>query len=168
MYYKITNKESEIYNKLHALRTSELQIENENEAAIKQAVGLDYEIFLGRAGQQNLWRVTRYSGFKFTEPDKVDLKIWKDSGDGMFIPNKKTKLGREMDLFLSNLKSSNYNKPLKILGLETPVKFSFPYVEIAGDIIVMRLDDQFFPEDENLIEITKKEFDSIRRNAHNN
>ena len=35
MYYKIENKECEVYKKLHELRTKELLISEENKQAIK-------------------------------------------------------------------------------------------------------------------------------------
>jgi hypothetical protein len=165
MYYKIENKECEVYQKLHEMRAYELKISEENKQAIKDKSGLDFESFYGHSGQQNFRRVTGYTGFKFTEPEKVDSKVWqrhKEHND-IFIPNKKTKLGREMDEFISNgLKGSNFNTPLKILGLEHPRRFSFPFVDIAGEIIVLFLDDQFEPKDENVIEITKREFDALR------
>ena len=45
MFYKITNKESELYKKLHELRSKELKIEKENDAAVKQLVGDDWDHF---------------------------------------------------------------------------------------------------------------------------
>ena len=94
----------------------------------------------------------------------MDLKIWKKHKDypDCFEPNRKTKLGREMAEFLSNgLKGSRFDKPLDILGLETNGRFTFPYVEIFGDIILIYLDDNMNPTDENVIEITKREFESL-------
>lgn len=91
------------------------------------------------------------------------MKVWvkhKIHTD-IFIPNKRTKLGREMDEFLRNgLKASYYYKPLEILGLPHLNRFSYPYVEIVGDLILIYLDEKYEPKDENLIEITKREFDS--------
>ena len=166
MYYKIINKESEVYQKLHEMRTHEMQIENENEAAIKEKTGLDFSGFMGYRGQQNWWRVTQYSGLNFTEPEKVDQVIWKPHKEhkGCFVPNKKTSKGREMDRFLRNgLKGSNFHRPLEILQLDCPVRFSFPFVDIVNDVIVIYLDEKFGnPQDENVIEITSREFEMIR------
>ena len=36
MYYKIENKECEVYKKLHQMRTEEIQIGKENEKAIEE------------------------------------------------------------------------------------------------------------------------------------
>lgn len=160
MYYKITNKECNIYKKLHELRVKELQIEEENEIAVKEKTGLDWESFLGRQGQQNFRRTTQYSGFKFTDPEKVCLKTWRTDSDikDCFVPNRKTKLGREMSQFLLNgLKSSNYGKVYEILKLDHSNRFCFPYVDIRNEIVFIYLKDEK-PKDKNIIEITKKEF----------
>lgn len=164
MYYKIENQDCEVYKKLHEMRTNEIQIQKDNEEAIKEKTGLDYKSYWGQGGQQNFWRVTQYSGFKFTEPEKVDFKIWKRQKDNpeIFVPNKKTKQGQEMGKFLQNgLKGSNFMLPLEILNLEEHGRFTFPFVEIVGEIIILYLDDTQEPKDENVIEITKKEFDKI-------
>lgn len=164
MYYKIENKNCEVYRKLHEMRTKELKISEENKKAIKEKTGLTFDCFLGSSGQQNFRRVTQYIGFLFKEPEKVDLKIWKKNKDypEFFEPNRRTKLGREMEEFLRNgLKGSRYDKPLDILGLEPHGRFTFPYVEIVGDIILIYLDNNMNPKDENVIEITRTEFDSL-------
>lgn len=166
MYYKITNKESEVYQKLHEMRTKELKIESDNKVAIKEKIGLDFTGFLGYPGQQNLCRVSQYSGFKFNEPEKADPKIWQEHKQftGYYIPNKRTKLGREMEEFLSmNLGSSCFTNPLDILQLEPSGRFSFPFVEIVNDTIILFIDISIgVIKDENVIEITSREFKEIR------
>lgn len=164
MYYKIENKDCKVYKELYEMRTKELEISEENKKAIEEKTVLTFESFLGKSGQQNFRRVTQYSGFLFNEPEKVDLKIWKKHKDypDCFEPNKRTKIGREMAEFLSNgLKGSRFNKPLDILGLKANGRFTFPYVEIFGDIILIYLDDNMNPTDENVIEITKREFEQL-------
>ena len=167
MYYKIVNKESEVYQKLHEMRTKERQMEDDNKQAIAEKTGLEYTQYIGRPGQQTFNRVSVYSGFKFTEPEKVDLKIWTrhKTHNDIFVPNKRTNAGREMAQFLSNgLKGHWFKVVYKILGLEGPIgSFSFPFVEIYGDVIGLFIgDEQEQPADENLIEITSKEFESLR------
>lgn len=164
MYYKIENKECEVYKKLHQMRTEEIQIGKDNEKAIEEKTGLKFETFLGHSGQQNFRRTTQYIGFKFTEPERVDLKIWQRDKEHpeIFVPNKRTKLGREMAEFLANgLKGSIYSKPIKILGLPEQRRFTFPYVEIFGDLILIYLGNNGEPKDENVIEITKREFEKL-------
>lgn len=164
MYYKITNKECEVYGKLHEMRTRELEIEEENVLAIKEKTGLDFDTFLGHRSQQSWNRVTQYIGFEFTEPEKVNLKIWKKDKDNsnIFIPNTRYKLGREMNEFLSNgLKGSKFTKVFDILEIQRKSHFTFPYVEIVDDVILIYLDNNHEPKDPNVIEVTKREFDEI-------
>lgn len=165
MYYKITNKESKVYQELYALRTKELQIEEDNIKAIEEKTGLTWDSTFGHHGQQTFRRVSGYSGFEFKETDKIDLKIWKQHKEHptVYVPNTRTKLGREMQEFLNNgLKGSNYHRVLEILELESLRRFSFPFVEIVGEELIVFLDNSHEPKDENVIEITKKEFQSLR------
>lgn len=165
MYYKITNKECDVYEKLHKMRTDEKIMDENNLKSIKEKVKLDFKNSLGYHGQQNFRRVSEYEGFEFIDVDKVDPKIWVKSKDhdNIFIPNRRTKLGREMFDFLRNkLSYSYFYAPFDILNIEVPGRFKFPYVEIYNDIIVLFIDDKFIIEYENVIEITKKEFEEIR------
>lgn len=164
MYYKITNTKSNVYKKLHELRTKERQIMKNNLAAIEEKVGLKFKTFLGHNSQQNFRRVPQFTGFKFLNPEKVDLNVWKIDKEhkDIYVPNRKTKVGREMAEFLLNgLEGSRYDAVFDILELEHLRKFSFPYVEICGKTITIFLGNDFEPKDKNLIEITKKEFDKI-------
>jgi hypothetical protein len=165
MYYKITNKDCDVYQKLHELRTKELKMEEENIQAITEKTGLKWDNSFGHHGQQNFRRVSSYSGFEFKEPEKVDLKIWKihPEHNTIFVPNLRTKLGREMEEFLRNgLKSSKLRLVLEILKLEDLRKFSFPFLGIVKDeIILLFVDDNHEPKDENVIEITKREFNEL-------
>lgn len=109
----------------------------------------------------------QYSGFKFTNPDKVDSKIWKRNKEhiDIFVPNKSTKAGREMAEFLLNgLKGSRFDSVFEILGLPVYGKFTYPYVEIEGELILLFLGDNQEPKDKNLIEITKREFNELLKN----
>jgi len=165
MYYKITNKDSKVYQELHALRTKELKIEEDNIKAIEEKTGMTWENSFGNHGQQTFRRVSSYQGFEFKEAEKVDTKIWKQHKEHkeLYVPNTRTKLGREMQEFLNNgLQRSNYNRVIDILDLEHLRRFTFPFVEIAGDLIIVFLGDEHEAKDENLIEITKKEFQSLR------
>ena len=164
MYYKIENKESDVYKKLYAMRRNELRIEEDNKARLEKQFG-KFKAFFGSSGQQNFFRVSHYSGFKFTNPEKIDMTAWKQHKDhaDIFVPNRKTKAGKAAEKFIESLEGGWVDDPLKILGIyeNKPNSFHFPFVEIAGEIIVLYLDDQMKPEDENVIEITRKEFDSL-------
>jgi hypothetical protein len=163
MYYKIENKDCEVYKKLHDLRSKENLMQKENEESICKKVGLEYQKFYGYSGQQQFTRVTTYKGFQFKEPEKIDPKIWKQSKErsDIFVPNKKTKDGKEMSEFLFHLQKSCVYDVFDLLELPHLGRFTFPYLEISNGLIILYLDDKHEPVDENIIEITKKEFDVL-------
>ncbi|GAB2552767.1 hypothetical protein [Rufibacter soli] len=161
MYYKITNKKSKVYKQLLKMRSDELLWEDENKKSIIQKTGLEFDKFLGNKGQQTYNRVTQYQGFVFKEPEKVDPKIWKRHKHypEAFVPNTRTKGGQEMYQFITNgLKGNVFYSLLEVLGLEAMGRFTFPYLEIAGETLVLFLDDSMEPSNRNLIEITRTEF----------
>lgn len=165
MYYKIVNKESEVYKQLHQLRIDEIDMAGKNLKLIEEKIGLRFKNYFGNNSQQSFRRVPHYSGFEFLENQNINEKIWKKHKEypSIYIPNRKTKIGKEMSEFLSSgLKYSSYLKVFEILDLSIDSgSFSLPYVEIVNDVIIMYLDDKHEPKDENVIEITKKEFDTI-------
>lgn len=164
MYYKIENKESEVYKKLHEMRTAEWQMEEENKAAVNEKIGLEWESYLGYAGQQTWNRVTSYLGFKFKEPEKVDPKLWNEHKEhkGVHIPNRRTKAGREIDDLLKNgLKGHAFNIVFEILGVEYRKRFQFPVVEICNQTIVLFLGEDYGIDSDDIIEITKREFEEL-------
>lgn len=164
MYYKIVKEKSEVYKKLYALRIKENEIEARNLKALECKIGLEWDGVYGRHGQQNFKRVTCYSGFEFKEPTKVDEKIWKRhyEHNTYFVPNTRTKLGREMQEFLNKLERSRYDIIDNILGLESLRRFKFPFVEIIGKEIILFLDDQHNIDNKDIIEITKREFTDLQ------
>jgi len=171
MYYKITNKHCKIYKELHKLRSKEHEFDKENLSSIESKTGLTFQQFLGHSSQQNFNRVKEYTGFKFTEPEKVDPKIWKRHKElqDIYVPNRATKLGREMaDFLFRGLKGSRYSKVFEILNLEHPRRFTFPFVEIAGDVILLYLGDDQEPKSKDVIEITKREFTEINEKSRDN
>lgn len=161
MYYKIENKGCEVYKKLHEMRINELNIEGQNKQKITEKTGLEWDAYLGHSGQQNLRRVTQYIGFKFVEPERVNSKIWIQHPEynDIYIPNRKTKLGKEMYKFLNHeLNGGFYSDVFYNLGLEHPCgRFTFPFVQICGDVIILYLDESIDVENDNIIEITTKE-----------
>lgn len=167
MYYKITNKDSEAYKKLHAFRSNELAIEAENTKKVQEIVKLKYDSFFGKSGQQHLDRVKTYTGFVFTNPDEVDTKIWRaisEENITCYIPNIRTKVGKEMKKQLSSLKTSFITKFYDVLDIDISGRFIFPYLEIvAEDTLILFLDDRFEMTDENFIEITRKEFYALNQ-----
>ncbi len=160
MYYKITDKTSEKYKKLHDLRKEELAIEERNEAKLKERFPNWNGKYLGRSGQQNFNRVTTYSGLGFDENNKINPKEWRESKKhkGFYEPYLRTKAGREVAKFLKNLERSCFWEAKDIIGFETYHRISFPYIEIGkDDILYIYLDDKIKPSEE-FVEITSVEF----------
>lgn len=170
MYYKIVNKDCEVYQKLFNLRQKEHQINEENLKAIKEKIGLEFDKYFGHNQNGSFIRTKRYIGFVFKEPEKVNLKIWKkyNKDEKTFIPNKQTKLGREMFKFLENLKISTFTEVTDILGINiVSPRFTYPIMEIINDTILLHINDSNHVEDENIIEITYKEFQEIAKRIEN-
>lgn len=169
MYYKIINKDSDIYKQLYVLREKERKIEESNNKLVMELVGQDFTRFIGSVGQQNFERVTTYSGFEFKHPEKLPQKVWvldKQYGDkGCYVPNRRTKAGREMLERLRNLPHSSIIDVFTILGCNLSGRFTFPYVEIGkDDVIVLYMSDRFddvLSKNKDIIEITKREFEEI-------
>jgi hypothetical protein len=100
----------------------------------------------------------------------VDLKIWKRHKEypEIFVPNTRTEAGREMKEFLNDLGGSNYLRPINILGLPHLSKFTFPYVEIKGEVILIYLGEMHETQDPNVVEITKREFEELLKRENGN
>jgi len=165
MYYKIENKESGVYKKLYEIRKDELRINDENEQAIKEKIPYDWNEFLGNNGQQGFIRTRTFHGFVFLNPDEVDLKVWKKDTNGAFIPNRRTKAGREISSFLNGLPNRGFFRVEDSLGLSRLYgKITLPYLEIGKDsVILLYLDNRHRPEDPNVIEITRAEFEQLNK-----
>ena len=166
MFYKITDKESGLYKKLHELRSNELKIDKENNSAVKKLVGDDWDRFSGWKGQQNFHRVTMYSGFAFKHPENLPPKTWKKHKEyeDIYVPDRRTKNGRAIAEALNDLPHSSVIYVFEILEMEMPGRFVFPYIEICDDeTIVLFVDDKFEIEKKfkELVEITKKEANEL-------
>ena len=173
MYYKITNTDCDIYKKLYNLRTNEKEIDKRNEAKIKEIVGDDWEECVGWFGQQNIWRCTRYSGFKFNHPENINHKAWKKHKEyeGFFVPDRRTKAGREIsDLLRNGLEHSSVITAIEIFECEITQSYAYPFIETCKDgCIVVFMSDKFDLENKfsDMIEITKREFEQLLKGGDN-
>lgn len=164
MYYKIVNQDSKVYQDMKLFLLKEEEIEANNRKMLDEKIPYKWDVFWGNRGQQDFVRTSRYKGFKFLNPEEVDLKVWKEAEKGMFFPNRRTKVGREMASFLANgMEATRYDDPLEILGCNYFLpRFKFPFVQQCNDVIMIFLDDKHIPISEDVIEITSKEFNEIR------
>ena len=163
MFYKINNKDSKIYKDLIDLNNKEKEIEVFNKNLINEITdGLDYDSFKGYNRQVNFGRVLRVEAFRFTETDKVDTNKWKPLKDNnqYYIPNKRTKIGKEIANKLSQQRQSSVFHLFDILGVDSPCQFKFPQFFVLDNIIILYLDDRFdMIQNQDVIEITRTEFE---------
>ena len=164
MYYKVINKESEVYKRLREQREKEIAADERNTKKIEELLGFKWTSFYGKLSGQGFRRVTEYSAFVPNEGEIV-TKAVKPSADhpGAYEPNRRTKSGKALFDFLSRGKEQfAYYDVLNILDCnEIYSRFTIPFMELIGDTILLYLDEKHIPRYEDVIEITKKEFDEI-------
>lgn len=158
MYYKITNTQCDLYKELRTQREKELAAIAENKALLAQHIPYAYQKFAGFT-DQGVRRIPIPVGFYFIHPEEVDLKVWREDckREGLYYPSKRTKKGKEMQQFLDSLKSFSAHRLWDKLGVEYIGEFYTPFMELAKDVIVIRLDDKQQPKGEDIIEITRQE-----------
>lgn len=99
---------------------------------------------------------------------KMDMKVWKRDPNHpeIFIPNKRTKAGKEMQKAISNLKCFSFMKIMDILDIKDYCgRYVIPTLEIAGDTILVSVDDKHKLTQQDAIMITMNEFFNILRSA---
>ncbi len=162
MYYKVTDKTSEKYKKLYKLRKKELAMEERNRKKVEERFPDWNGAYIGFTGQQNFDRVTTYSALGFDDKTKVDSKVWVEDKKhkGIYRPNRRTKVGKEVSSFLRGLECSSYWKAKYIIGYETFHRSVFPYIEIGKDENLYVYLDQKIKPSEEFIEITSVEFNT--------
>lgn len=169
MYYKLIDKKCEKYKKLYEMRKNEMRIEKENEAAILKRFPDWNGTFIGRKGRKTFLRVSTYSGLAFNNPDRLDAKEWKEHKDhpGVYIPNRRTKSGREIRAFLLyGLQGGSFFEFCDIVGVDIIGSFTFPYMGIGPDeALFFYFDDRFGPLGD-FIEITQGEFEKSMNDTH--
>lgn len=161
MYFIIRNKESVYYKNLHALRTKEIRMDEDNLKAIKDRVKLDFKDYVGYRSQETLSRTAEYIAFLFTEPEKVDLKLWKPDRHfpKFYGPNRYTAKGRELDQFLKTLPRSYFGEVYSALDKTVDdQKFKLPLVYIREEGIVFFIDNKVEFNHVDIVEITSTEF----------
>lgn len=162
MYYKVENKDCGLYKTLLQMRKQELQNEADNIKEISEKYG-EWQMCFAYPSQK-YYRNRMFTGFLFKDTEKLDLKAWvKDKEFPTYwLPNKRSKSGKEVIKVLESLKFTRFYTLLDALELKPIVgtPFSYPYMEISqqNETIILYLDEKWEPKDENIIEITKKEF----------
>lgn len=75
------------------------------------------------------------------------------------MPNARTKKGRENREFLRKIPTSCVWSLFDVLGIELMGKYTFPFLEICGDVLILRIHKELTME--GAVEITSVEFHQI-------
>lgn len=161
IFYKITNTDCDIYRKLKSQREEELKVSEENKEFLEKNIPYKYERYCGYTNQ-GARRIPIAIGFYFLHPKEVDMKVWREDAKraGLYFPNKRTKAGCDMQKLIDRQRGFSGFKLLDMLGIDYYGEFSCPQMWIEKEIVLVALDDNHQPKDENLIEITRKELES--------
>lgn len=158
MYYKITDKESKVFKSCHELDEKIKRIDKENITKVEEFTGLKYAQRLGGFGFSLTFRITGI----IPVDNSVYGDEWKRDTNypGVIIPNRKTKRGKEIEKFFKDLESVFYTEIYDALYLPDSGSSRFKIPNIVGNknIVLIFLDDQFNPQNDGLIEITRTEY----------
>lgn len=146
MIFKFTDLENKVTKSLISFRNKEVDINESNAKAVPKLVKASYDGVYGNGSQQSCVRTNTYKGFKFTEPDTIDPKVFKQKdidGESVFMPNARTKVGREMKNALNNLPCTTVFNLFDLILCVTPYAFTYPYLELFNGILYLFVDDNW-------------------------
>lgn len=163
IYYKVENKDSELFRKASDFLAMEERLSEEQKAAVIAKVPK----FKTYRGEKGFDRIVKFTGFVFDDPQNIDSKVWKtEKVDGKMLstPNRRTKAGREMWNFLCSFERTTMWDVDRLLGIGKESIFgSFYPADLFkfNDRIYILIDSQFREEFEknytDIIEITHGE-----------
>ena len=159
-YYKVENKESDLYK-----RTSEfLAKEDQLRDFQKKSIIAKVPKFSEYKGERGFNRIIRFTGFAFDNPQDIDPKVWKTKkvgGKMLSVPYLRTKAGREMDKFLRSFETTtvwDVDALLRINNKEICGEFYPANLFKYNDCVYILLDTQyrevFEKNNSDFIEIT--------------
>lgn len=161
MYFKIENKESELYKNVMAYIEKRRQQQKDNYDAVNKYFGFDFTNLLmygrGMNSLNSIFGVVSENIIEGMKPDKCF--------ENAQVPNLRTKKGKEHRRFFNSLPNWSFHKehdlfPLKERG--SVGRFTLPYLDEINDVIFVRIDDKFKPEETiDFIEITTSEFNRL-------
>lgn len=171
MYFKIENKDSELYSKVMKFikdrRSLKINNMSKAENLVMEITGLEVDQFDLMISQGGFNLIPYVDGIKLRKPSTTTpTGFMVKKGDKFHTPNGRTKLGRQLQSFFNNQKGVSYVCNLTILGLEDKSlhRFRVPYVEEFNGVIVALIDSQYEPKStEDFIEITETEFNTLTK-----
>lgn len=165
IFYKVENKDSELFKKASEFLEVEDRLREEQKAAIEAKVP-KFKTYRGAKGFN---RIVRFTGFVFEDQQNIDPKVWKtEEKDGKMLstPNRRTKVGREMYKFLNSFDRTTAWDVDRVLGIEKEMIFGSFYPANLfnfNDRIYIWIDSKFRAEFEknntDIIEITHGEME---------
>lgn len=172
-YFKISDINSPLYIKCSEF----LEMEGELRQRQKQAVEAKVPKFSKYQYEGGYNRIIQYEGFVFEDQNSIDNKVWTTKmvdGFMLSVPNRRTKAGRQMQLFLRDFRRTNEFDVLRVLGLHEKCIWGqvgatdiFKY----KDCIYITMDSQYhtFFKDNNsdVIEITYGEMNKAMESIRN-
>ena len=163
IYYKVENKDSELFRKASEFLAMEDRLREEQKSAIEAKVP-KFKMYRGERGFN---RIVRFIGFVFEDSQNIDSKVWKTEekdGEILSTPNRRTKAGREMRKFLNSFTRTTMWDVDRLLGIDKESIFGSFYPANLfkfNDRIYILIDSQFregFEKNNtDIIEITNGE-----------
>lgn len=165
MKFKIEDKASEGYIKVQAFYNKVFDMRKDNHKALQKFTGIEYQRFAMYNGPWSLNGDIRK--IEITEPEQR-TKDWVQSErtDYLYLPNKRTKRGKEIYKFMKNLPRIDFREENALfpnLTTEDPYSIvSFGYHQGINDIILLDVQD-FVTFDllPGMVEITMTEYKQL-------
>lgn len=165
MYFKITNKESKMYQDVMAYIKKRRKQTEDNYKTVEDRLGKFTKTLSSEGG---FYVLPTISGIVPTEVTEIEGMIPDKKYPDVLVPNRRTKKGKEIQDFLNRLPNWWYTDGLDLFPMKrkdiTGERFYTPYIEEFDGIIVVRLDDKHNPQQtEDFVEITTSEFKAITK-----
>ena len=163
IYYKVENKDSELFKRANVFLAKEEELREIQRKAIESKVPKfsKYKCLKG------FNRIGQYTGFVFDDKENIDPKVWKtkeENGEMISTPNLRTKVGKEMNEFLRSFKRTNVWNVDRLLAIDGKSIYGsfypanlFRFNECIYILIDSQFRDVFEKNNTDIIEITNGE-----------
>lgn len=163
IYYKVENKDSELFKRANVFLAKEEELREIQRKAIESKVPK----FSKYKGTKGFNRIVQYTGFVFDDKESIDPKVWKtkeENGEMLSTPNLRTKVGKAMNEFLRSFKRTNVWDVDRVLAIDKKSLYGrfytanlFEFNECIYIIMDSRYRDVFEKNNTDIIEITNGE-----------
>lgn len=155
MFFKITKQNADLYNKLNDILIEAEEKKIEDEKLLSEAIPYKRgEIYYGSRAWQGFSINIQYKGLSFEDGQDIDPKVWINKGQ-YYIPNSRTKKGKEMRNILYKTGDTLVFKILDLILPEIIGRFTIPRVYHGNECLVVYVgEDERKHVAESLEEIT--------------